>query len=65
MLVVDKTGLEGVFDLAVALRPEVGTDRFTVWQRALQEQLGLKLESRKLSMAVLVVGSADRVPVTN
>ena len=30
MLVVDKTGLEGVFDLAVALRPEVGTDRFTV-----------------------------------
>ena len=65
IVVVDKTGLEGVLDLAVELRPEIVTDRFTDWQRALKEQLGLKLESQKLRLEVLVVVGASRVPEGN
>src|SRR5258708_1697096 len=55
--VVDKTGLTGVFDFSVEMRPELGTDMFTAWQRVLQEQLGLRIESRKGKVAVLVVVS--------
>jgi len=63
--VIDKTGLEGVFDFSVDLKPELSTDRFTQWQRALKEQLGLKLESQKAKVEILVVTSADRVPAAN
>jgi len=63
--VIDKTGLEGVFDFSVDLKPELGTDRFTQWQRALKEQLGLKLESQKSKVEILVVVSADRIPAAN
>lgn len=63
--VVDKTGLAGVFDFSVDMRPELGTDMFTAWQRALRDQLGLGLESRKGYLAVLVVDSAAKIPTEN
>jgi uncharacterized protein (TIGR03435 family) len=63
--VVDKTGLDGVYDFDIDLRPELGTDQFTGWQRALREQLGLRLESQNAKIEMLVVTHADRVPVTN
>jgi uncharacterized protein (TIGR03435 family) len=63
--VVDKTGLKGIFDFSVDIRPELGTDMFASWQRALQDQLGLKIESRKGSVAVLVVDAADKIPIAN
>jgi uncharacterized protein (TIGR03435 family) len=63
--VVDKTGLQGVFDFSVDLRPELGTDMFTSWQRALEDQLGLRIESRKGNVAVLVVDEAARIPTEN
>jgi uncharacterized protein (TIGR03435 family) len=40
-VVLDKTGLEGVYDFAVDIRPEPGGDMVTLWQRYAQERLGL------------------------
>jgi uncharacterized protein (TIGR03435 family) len=63
--VLDKTGLAGVFDFVVDLRPEPGTDAFTSWKRALEDRLGMKIESRQESIAVLVVDEAARTPTEN
>jgi uncharacterized protein (TIGR03435 family) len=63
--VVDKTGLEGVFDFSVDIRPELGTDMLTSWQRALQDQLGLMIESSKENVAVIVVDDAAKIPTEN
>jgi uncharacterized protein (TIGR03435 family) len=63
--VLDKTGLAGVFDFTVDIHPELGTDMFTAWQRALEDQLGLKIEGRKGSVAVLVVDEAAKIPTAN
>lgn len=63
--VVDKTGLAGTFDFSVDIRPELGTDALTLWQRALQDQLGLNIESRKENVAILVVDSATKTPTQN
>jgi uncharacterized protein (TIGR03435 family) len=61
----DKTGLSGIFDFSVEVKPEAGADMFTLWQSVLQDQLGLKLESRKAPVEVLVIDHADRIPVAN
>jgi uncharacterized protein (TIGR03435 family) len=63
--VVDKTGIAGVYDIALDIKPDQGSDAFTVWQRALQEQLGLKLESQRGAVEFLVVEHAERVPTGN
>jgi uncharacterized protein (TIGR03435 family) len=44
---------------------ELGTDMFTSWQRALQDQLGLSIESRKANVAVMVVDEAAKIPTEN
>jgi uncharacterized protein (TIGR03435 family) len=65
--VVDKTGITGEFDLQLAFTPglqpadgvgaaDLGPDFFT----ALQEQLGLKLESAKGPVEILVVDRVER-----
>ena len=68
--VVDSTGLKGVFDFTLTWSPDEGatTDGgasgpsiFT----ALQEQLGLKLESGKGPVEVLVVDHMEKVPTRN
>jgi uncharacterized protein (TIGR03435 family) len=63
--VLNETGLEGIYDFSVDMRPELGTDIFTLWQRTLQDQLGLRIESRKGSVPVLVVDDAARNPTEN
>jgi uncharacterized protein (TIGR03435 family) len=63
--VLDKTGLPGVYDFSVDMHPELGTDMFTSWQRVLQNQLGLRIESRKEIVSVLVVDEAAKVPTQN
>lgn len=63
--VINKTGIEGIHDISVALKPEPGADTFTVWQRALQEQLGLRLESQKAPVEILVIEHAEKIPAEN
>jgi uncharacterized protein (TIGR03435 family) len=75
--VQDHTGLKGVFDFKLEWEPDAGSIRpdgapptadpnagptlFT----ALQEQLGLKLETRKGPVEVLVVDHIERTPTEN
>lgn len=63
--VLDQTGLEGIYEFNVEMRPELGTDGFTGWKRALESQLGLKIESRKADVAVIVVDDASKLPTQN
>ena len=65
--VVDMTGLEGPFEVDLVWTPDgaaehgAGPSIFT----AVREQLGLKLESRKGPLDVLVVDSAEKTPAEN
>ena len=63
--VLDRTGLQGIFDFTVDIRPELGTDMFTAWERFLEDRLGLRMENRKGNIEVLVVDDAARVPTEN
>jgi uncharacterized protein (TIGR03435 family) len=63
--VLNKTGLPGIYDFSVDVKPEAGADMFTLWQSALQDRLGLKLEGRKAPVDVLVIDHAERIPVAN
>jgi uncharacterized protein (TIGR03435 family) len=70
--VVDATGLPGTYDLTLDWKLEGGgaenadaaSDRPSIFS-ALTEQLGLKLEPRKVSLDVLIVDSVLRTPVEN
>ena len=70
--VVDFTGLTGQFDLTLDWQPEgrqpenpdTASDRPSIFS-ALPEQLGLKLEPRRVSLDVLVVDAGVKVPVEN
>jgi uncharacterized protein (TIGR03435 family) len=54
--VVDSTGLSsGVYELTLDLKPEADTNAFIIWQRFLLDQCGLKLESRKSPIPILIV----------
>lgn len=63
--VLDKTGLQGTYDVNVGPRPELGTDVFTAWKRALEDKLGLTIESRKGDVPVWVVDDAAKIPTEN
>jgi len=63
--VLDKTGLTGIYDFSLDMRPELGTDGFAMGKRILRDQLGLDIESRKENMAILVVDSAEKTPPQN
>ena len=63
--VLDKTGLQGTYDFNVMMLPELGTDIFTAWKRAVEDQLGLKIESRMDHVAVVAVDAATKIPTPN
>lgn len=68
-LVMDETGLAGEFEVKLVWTPDDrpvpddqrGASVFT----AVQEQLGLRLESRKGPIEVMVIDRAERVPTDN
>jgi uncharacterized protein (TIGR03435 family) len=70
-IVVDQTGLTGLFDMTLEFAPDVGPGALAAGATpdpsapssiftALQEQLGLKLESTKAPVDVLVIDHIDR-----
>jgi uncharacterized protein (TIGR03435 family) len=63
--VLDKTGLQGIYEFSVDLRPEIGTDGFTFWKRVLEDQLGLKIEAGKADVAFVIVDDAVKIPTAN
>ncbi len=64
--VIDKTGLEGNYDISVNLRPDdTAGDSYTRWQRALRDELGLKLETQRAPVELLVIDRAERIPTAN
>ena len=63
--VLDKTGLPGTYEFGLDINPEPGSDTFAVWQRFLKDKVGLRIDSRKGPVDVLVVDGAERVPIAN
>jgi uncharacterized protein (TIGR03435 family) len=69
--VVDMTGLKGGFDFTIDIAPFLSIDTpimrneetvvmASVFERALEQQLGLKLEGRKIPVEVLVIDHAKK-----
>jgi uncharacterized protein (TIGR03435 family) len=77
--VIDMTGLKGRYDfkvdpskhmpadMAEAKRSEASLmdDIAAAFRSAVQEQLGLRIESRKAPVEILVIDSAARAPTEN
>jgi len=63
MPVLDRTGLDGIFEIAT-VRPEAGADMFTLWQRALRE-LGVRLVVRDATLESVVIDAASPTPRAN
>jgi uncharacterized protein (TIGR03435 family) len=65
MRVVDKTGLSGSYDITLHYLPPgadtPGPDIFA----ALESQLGLRLEPAKISLDMVVVDHAEKIPLEN
>ena len=64
--IVNKTGIQGNYDIKLDYAPENATDStlpsiFT----AIQEQLGLKLESEKVPVQMLIIDHIDKTPTEN
>ena len=63
-LVIDKTGLEGVFDFqlewALDLNAKASDDAAPSVFTAVEEQLGLRLESTRAPVEVIVIDSVER-----
>jgi uncharacterized protein (TIGR03435 family) len=62
---VDSTGLHGIYEIHLDLQNEIARDIFTSWQRFLRDHCGLKLETRKSQVPVLVVDRVERMPTPN
>ncbi len=70
--IVDATGLKGAYDFQIDLQPPdpvngqaSPVDMASMMITALQDQLGLKLESRKDAVEILVVDHAEKTPSDN
>lgn len=71
--VVDATGLKGAYDITLSWNTRLttgapradGSDVGPTLTEALQQQLGLKVQSKKMSIEMLVVDNAERVPTEN
>jgi uncharacterized protein (TIGR03435 family) len=70
-MVVDKTGLEGVYDFELRWTPDdlspsgSDADAAPSLSTALQETLGLRLQHQKVPVEIVVVDQVQRVPTEN
>ena len=60
--VIDKTGIAGIHDMGIAVNLDPGEDTFGAWQRALQEQLRLRLETKKGPVKSLIIDHVEKLP---
>jgi bla regulator protein BlaR1 len=60
--VVDRTGLDGAYDYKLEYAQEPGATSDASVFSALQEQLGLKLESSRVTTTTIVIERAERPP---
>ncbi len=58
-VVVDRTGLQGSYDIDIDWAAEPGSDKPSIFT-AVQEQLGLKLESTRAPVDVFVIDHVER-----
>lgn len=67
--VVDETGIEGIYDFTLVWTPDGAVsdaaDSAPSILTASQEQLGLRLEPRKITAPALIVDRVERVPSAN
>ena len=64
--VVDKTGIGGSYEINLKFAPNETTDSsYPSVFTAVQEQLGLKLESQKVPVEMLVIDHLDKMPTEN
>jgi len=63
--VLDKTGIKGVYDIRLDIKADASGDVFIAWQRALQEQAGLKLDAQKAPLEALVIDRAEKIAGEN
>jgi uncharacterized protein (TIGR03435 family) len=70
--VVDLTGLTGRYDITIDLSKYIldrsgnePLDPMTLIMRGLQDELGLKLDSRRMPIDLVVVDAAERAPTEN
>jgi uncharacterized protein (TIGR03435 family) len=73
--IVDQTGLKGKYDATfdmmkymAEMRPTDGgapPDPQAIVIRGLQEELGLKLEPKKMAVDLVVIDKAEKVPAEN
>jgi uncharacterized protein (TIGR03435 family) len=63
--VLDKTGITGKYRILVQYEDGKGNGTAPDLVTAVEEQLGLKLESTKAAVEVVVVERADKVPAEN
>jgi uncharacterized protein (TIGR03435 family) len=73
-VVVDQTGLKGSYDFTLDMSPFMGggdfrptgiEDIITMIIQAVNEQLGIKIEQKKVPAELLIVDHAEKVPVEN
>ena len=70
-VVVDKTGLDGVYDFELRwinddqASSDAAADAVPLLPIALQETLGLRLQPQKVPVEIVVVDHVERVPVEN
>lgn len=72
--VIDQTGLKGRYDFKVDMTPYITPELLSgkgppdiagIAIIALQEQLGLKMESKKLPVEMIIVDRAEKTPIEN
>lgn len=69
--VIDQTGLTGYYDIHIDIgkyMPQSGDgipDIFSILSTGLQQELGLKLEAKKVTLDLLIVDRAEKVPSEN